>query len=77
MTEVWADLGIADLDGNTVLLGGHNNEHVCFCGFELFRFATEDKILDFISIMAGYMNAYTIAVGERYTSFISKQYKYI
>ena len=41
------------------------------------KFTTEGKNIDYVSIMDGNKETYTIAVGKRYTSFISEHYKFI
>ena len=65
-------------DGNTILLDCKDNEYVVyFFGFEIFKFKTDDKILDYISLMGNIMCSYTIAVVEKYTYFVSDHYKVI
>ena len=58
MTEVWAD--------------HDNDEYVYISLFEIIIFATEDKTMGYLSIINSDMKAYTLAVGERYTFFLSK-----
>ena len=50
MIEVSADRDITDFDGNTLLLGGDNNEYVFISEFEIIKFSTEFKSIDFIHI---------------------------
>ena len=66
-----------DFDGNTLLLECENNEHVYFFGLENFQFKTDDKIIDYISLMGNKMFSYTSAVGEKCTCSISTHYKFI
>ena len=61
----------SDFDGNTPLLQGENNECVYIFGSELFQFNTDDKIIDYISLMGNNMIPFTFAIGEKYTYFIS------
>ena len=64
-----------DFDGNTFLLECENNEYVYFSGCEILKFKTDDKIIDYISLMGNNMCLYTIAIGEKFTYFISNPYK--
>ena len=54
-----------------------NFEKKIISGHQIARFATEDKVIDFISNAGNNMFLYAIAVGEKYTFFSSDQYKFI
>ena len=47
-TEVWVDCDISDCDGDTLLVRGDINEYVSTSGFDIIKFAKEDKIIDYI-----------------------------
>ena len=66
-----------DFDGNTLLIEVEDNEYVYISGLEIFKFKTDDKIIEYISLMANNMLPYTIAVGEKYTFFLYHRYKFI
>ena len=67
----------SDLDGITILLECEDNEYVFISGCENNRFETDDKVIDYISLMGNNMCPSTIAVGEKNTYFISDLYKFI
>ena len=67
----------SDFDGNTLLLECEDNEYVYISGLETFEFKTNDKIIDYISLMGTNMVPYTFAIVEKYTYFISTHYKFI
>ena len=69
MTEFSGAGDKIDFDGNTLLLECEDNEYVYFSGLEIFNFKTDDKIIDYISLMGNNMIPYTFAVGEKYTYF--------
>jgi len=77
MTEFSGALDNSDFDGNTILLEFEDSKYVYISGYEIFEFRTNDKILDYISLMGINMIPYTFAVGEQYTYFISEHYKFI
>ena len=77
MTEFSDDNNSHDYDGNTLLLEFEDNEYVYISGLEIFKFKTDDKIIDYISLMGNNMIPYTFAVGERYTYFLYYRYKFI
>ena len=77
MTEFSESDDNSDFDGNTLLLEIENNEYVYISGYEILKFKTDDKIVDYISLMRNNMIPYTFAVGEKYTYFISTHYKFI
>ena len=64
-------------DGNTLLLEFENNEHVYISGLEITKFKTDDKIIDYISLMGNNMTPYAIMIGEKYTYFLYHRYKFI
>ena len=51
-------------DGNTLLLECENNEYVYISGLEISKFNTDDKIIDYISLMGNNMFPYAIVVEE-------------
>ena len=42
-------------DGNTLLLDCQDNEYVCISGFEILKVKTNDKFIDYISLMVNNM----------------------
>ena len=64
-------------DGNTLLLECEDNEYVYISGLEITKFNTDDKIIDYISLMGNNMTPYAIMVGERYTYFLYHRYNFI
>ena len=66
-----------DFDGNTILLQCKDNEYVHISGFEIFIFKTDDRVIDYISLMGNNMCPYTNAIGKKYTYFISIHCKFI
>ena len=66
-----------DLDGNTLLLECDNNEYVYIGGLEIIKFQSEDKIIDYVSLIGYNMIPFVIAVGERYTYFLYNRYRFI
>ena len=77
MTEFSEAEDKVEFDGNTLLLQCENNEYVYISGLEFFKFKTDDKIIDYISLMGNNMTPYTFAVGEKFTSSLSSNYKFI
>ena len=67
----------SSFEGNTLLLECENNEYVYISGLEIFKFKTDDKIIDKLSPIGNNMVPYAIAVGEKYTYFLSSHYKFI
>ena len=76
MTEFSGANDSPDYDGNTLLLEFEDNEYVYISGLEIFKFKTDDKIIDYISLMGNNMIPYTFAVGEKYTYFLYDRYKF-
>ena len=72
MTDFSGALNNSIFDGNTILLDCEDNS-----GLEIFEFRTDDKFLDYISLMGNKMIPYAFAVGEKYRYFISAHYKLI
>ena len=66
-----------EFDGNTILLEFEDNEYVYNSGCEITKFKTNDKIVDYISLIGNNVIPYTFAIGEKCTYFISKHYKFI
>ena len=77
MTEVSGALNISNFDGNTFLLECEDSKYFYFSGLEIFESGTDDKILDYISLMGNNMIPYTFAVGEKYTFFRSTHYFFL
>ena len=67
----------SDFDGNTLLLHCENNEFVYISGLEIFKFKTDDKIIDCISLMGNNMVPYAVIIGEKYTYSLYNRYKFI
>ena len=70
MTEFSGANDDPNFDGNTILLELEDNEYVYISGCEICKFKTDDKIVDYISLMSNNMIPYTFAVGEKHTYFI-------
>ena len=66
-----------DFDGNTLLIECEKNEYVYISGSDITKFKTDDKIIDYISLMGNNMIPYAIMIGERYTYFLYYRYKII
>ena len=77
MTESSGANDSPDYDGNTLLLEFEDNEYVYISGLEIFKFKTDDKIIDYISLIGNNMVPYALAVGEKYTYFLYYRYKFI
>ena len=77
MTELSGAANHSGFDGNTLLIECENNEYVYISGLEFVKFETDDKIIDYISLMGNNMIPYAIMVGERYTYFLYHRYKFI
>ena len=74
MTEFSEAEDKEEFNGNTLLLGGQNIEYVYISGLEIFKFKTDDEIIDYISFIGNNVIPYTFAVGEKYTYFLSTHY---
>ena len=71
MTEKSGARHSSDFDGNTILVGSDDigyNEYVFVSGFEIIKLTTEDKLIDFISVMGNKMIPTAIALGEKKTN---------
>ena len=67
----------SDFEGNTLLLECEDNEYVYISGLAIFKFQTNDKIIDYISLMGNKMDPYAIILGEKFTYFFYHRYKLI
>ena len=67
----------SDFVGNTLLLEFENNEYIYISGLEIIKYKTDDKIIDYMSLMGNNMIPYAIMVGEKYTYLIAHHYKLI
>ena len=76
MTEIRADGVISAFDGNTISLGSHDNECINISGFEIIKLSTEDKFIDSIYLRNKNIRSNAIAIGEKYTYFLSKHSKF-
>ena len=77
MTEFSGARDKNEFDGNTLLLECEDNDYVYISGSEITKFNTDDKIIDYISLMGINMIPYAIMIGERYTYFLYHRYKFI
>ena len=77
MTQFSGALNKSNFDGNTNLLECEDSNYFYFSVLEIFEFRTDDKILDYISLMGNNMIPYTFGLGEKYTYFMSTHYKFI
>ena len=64
-------------DGNTFLLECEDIEYVHISGHEIFKFKTDDKLIDYISLMGINFVLYAIIFGENYTYFVAHHYNVI
>ena len=76
MTEFSEANDSSDFDGNTLLIEVEDNEYVYVSGLEIPKFKTDDKIIEYISLMGNNMIPYAIMIGERYTYFLYHRYKF-
>ena len=51
--------------GNTQLLESQKNEYVYISGLEILQFKTDDKIIDYISLLGNNMIPNTLAVDKK------------
>ena len=77
MTEFSGARHKNDFDGKSLLLECENNEYVYISGLEITKFKTDDKIIDYISLMGNNMIPHDFMIGERYTYFLYHRYKFI
>ena len=66
----------SDFDGNTLLIEIDDNEYVYISGLEITKFTTDDKIIEYISLMGNNKIAYPIAIGEKFTYFLYNRWKF-
>ena len=76
MTDFSGANDSSDFDGSIILLEGQNNDYLYFSACEIIKFKTDDKSIDYISLMGNNMCLSTNAVGEKNTYFISEIYKF-
>ena len=67
----------SDFEGNTFLLQCENDEYVYISGLEIFKFKTDDKFIDYISLKGNNMIPYAIINGGKYTYFIYNRFQFI
>ena len=60
-----------DFDGSTWLIISVCSEYVYIFAYEMVKFYSDDRILNFISLMGNNMIQTTIAVGQKYTYVFS------
>ena len=77
MTEFSGARDKNDFDGNTLLLECEDNEYVYISGLEITKFKTDDKIIEYISLVGNNMIPYAIMIGKRYTYFLYDRCKFI
>ena len=77
MTELSGAYDNPNFDGNTILQECQDNEYKHISGREIIKFKTDDKILDYISLIGKNMSPYTFAIGKKYTQLISVHQKFI
>ena len=66
LTEMTEASDCFDLDGNSILVESDDNEHIFISGFEVNNFTTDDKDIDFISLMGNNLVSTVIANGKKY-----------
>ena len=67
----------SDFDGNTLVPQCENNEYVYVSGLEISKFKTDDKIIDYMSLMGNNKVPYATILGENYTYLLYNRYKFI
>ena len=77
MTQISGANDSSGFDGNTLLLECENNEYVYISGIEIFKYKTDDKIIDYISLMSNNMVPYAIIIGYEYTYFMAHHYIFV
>ena len=75
-TEFSVALNNPNFDGSTIILECEDSKYVYISGIEIFEIRTDDKFLNYVSLMGNNMIPYTFAIGEKYTNFISNHYKF-
>ena len=79
MTEQSGACDRPDFDDNTIFVrsNARYNKYVSISVIEFIKFSTEDKFINFTSLMGNNMIPNAISLGEKYTSFVSEHYKFI
>ena len=77
MREFSGAMDNSTFNGNTILLEVEDKKNVYISGLEIFEFRTDDKILDYISLLGKNMIPHTFAIGEKNIYFISAHYKFL
>ena len=77
ITQFAGAIDNSDFDGNTLLLEVNDNEYVYISGSEISKFKTDDKIIEYISLMGNNMIPYAIMVREKFTYFLDHRYKFL
>ena len=54
-----------------------NNEYVYISGLDNSKFKTDDRVIDYISLMGNNMTPYAFVVGEKYTYILYHRYNII
>ena len=67
----------SDFEGNTILLEVEHRKYVYISSLEVIEFRTDDKILDYISLMGNNLIPYASMLGEKNTYFLFHRYKFI
>ena len=70
MTEFSGAEDKVKFDGNTILLECEDNEYINISELEVTNFKTDDKIIDYTSLMGNNMTPFAIMIRERYTNFL-------
>ena len=80
ITKESAALNRGDYVGNSFILDVANsecNEYFFNSGYEIVRFTTEDKNIDFVSNIGNNMVVHAIAVRRKHRCFLSDHYEFI
>ena len=77
MTEFSEAEDKVKFDGNTLLLECEDNEYIYISGLENTKLKTDEKIIDYVSLMGNNMTPFAIMVGKKYTYFLYNRYKFI
>ena len=77
MTEMSGADDRSDFDGNAISVGSDDDKYRFLSSFQIIKLFTEDKIIDFISVMGNNMISTAMTVGEKYTYFLSAHYEFI
>ena len=76
MTDFSGTVDNVGFDDKTLLLEVEDNEYAYISGLENFKFKTDDKVIDYISLMGNNIVPYAIMIGEKCTYFIAHLYKF-